>query len=92
MRRLVRRLIEPGREGWGSAAVKRITLYGAVLAIAVALGTFALIVQQHERALQDSKRELQNLAVALGDQIDRSFQSLDLVQRSLVDRLQSLGQ
>ena len=72
-------------------AARRVMLLGALLGAVVALSTGTLLYQQHQRALEDAKRELLNVAVVLGDHIDRSFQSVDLVQSSLLDRIHNLG-
>ncbi len=44
-----------------------------------------------DRALFDSERELKNTALILAEQIDRSFQAVDLVQSSVIEKIQSLG-
>src|SRR6185437_5304654 len=44
-----------------------------------------------DRALFDSERELKNTALILAEQIDRTFQAVDLVQISVIERIQSLG-
>ncbi len=43
------------------------------------------------RALFESERELKNTALILSEQIDRTFQGVDLVQSSIIDSIQSLG-
>ena len=44
-----------------------------------------------DRALFDSERELKNTALILAEQIDRTFQAIDLVQSSVIEKIQSLG-
>ena len=44
-----------------------------------------------DRALFDSERELKNTALILAEQIDRTFQAVDLVQSSVIEKIQSLG-
>src|SRR5262249_10131777 len=64
---------------------------GISLIAAVALGIAALAFHFRDRALADTQRELSNTALILADQSDRAFQALDLVQQSLIDRMQALG-
>jgi diguanylate cyclase (GGDEF)-like protein len=44
-----------------------------------------------ERALLESERELKNTALILAEQIDRTFQGIDLVQSSVLEKIQSQG-
>ncbi len=44
-----------------------------------------------DRALLESERELKNTALILAEQIDRTFQAIDLVQSSVLEKIQSLG-
>jgi diguanylate cyclase (GGDEF)-like protein len=41
--------------------------------------------------LLESERELKNTALILAEQIDRTFQGIDLVQSSVLERIKSLG-
>jgi len=43
------------------------------------------------RALLESERELNNTALIFAEQMDRIFQGVDLVQSSVIDKIQSLG-
>src|SRR3569833_1828299 len=66
-------------------------LIGAALLIgAIVIGTAFLVANFRERALNDSERELKNTVLILSEQIDRSFQAIELVQRSVVDRTGAL--
>src|SRR5712691_1713518 len=64
---------------------------GVLLAAAVTAGTGLILSNLRERALVDSERELQNIVLVLAEQADRAFQAIDLVQTSLIERLQTLG-
>jgi hypothetical protein len=44
-----------------------------------------------DRALRESERDLQNTALIIAEQIDRSFQAVDLVQSSVIDKIRALG-
>jgi len=50
-----------------------------------------MLSKLRERALEDSKRELQNLALTLAEQTERSFQAVELVQTSLIEQFRALG-
>jgi diguanylate cyclase (GGDEF)-like protein/PAS domain S-box-containing protein len=68
-----------------------LVICGALLIAAVAIGTAITMGQFRDRALADSERELQNTALILAEQTDRSFQALDLVLASITERIESLG-
>jgi PAS domain S-box-containing protein len=62
-----------------------------LLVAAVAISAGLILSNLHSRALADSERELENIALVLAEQIDRTFQALDLVQTSLIERMKTLG-
>lgn len=66
-------------------------LVGGILALALALWTALLLWNLRVRTIEESKRELQNLALVLVEQTDRAFQALELVQASLTERVESTG-
>jgi PAS domain-containing protein len=70
--------------------IRYLILCGALLIAAIAVGTALLLSNFHNRALVDSERELKNTALILAEQIDRSFQALELVQGSVIERMHSL--
>jgi PAS domain S-box-containing protein len=74
-----------------SRAVELLIFCGVFLAIAVVISTALVISNLRHRALVDSERELQNIALVLAEQSDRAFQALGLLQTSLIDRMQTLG-
>jgi diguanylate cyclase (GGDEF)-like protein/PAS domain S-box-containing protein len=70
----------------------RLLVFCAVLLIAgIAAGTVVIFQNLRDRALSDSERELGNTALILAEQLDRSFQSLDLVQAAVVEKIHALG-
>ena len=71
--------------------VKLIVFCGALLIAAVSIGTAWFVFNTRARALADTERELSNVALVLTEEIDRSFQSLALVQASVIEGMQSLG-
>jgi len=64
---------------------------GCVLIAAIAGGTALLVDNLRERALAESERELKDTALVLTEQIDRSFQALDAIERNAADRIGALG-
>ena len=58
---------------------------------AVTAATGGLLLNLRERDLVESERRLNGLALVLAEQIDRSFQSIELIQTAVIDRMQSLG-
>jgi hypothetical protein len=62
-----------------------------LLIAAIAAGTVLTVEHSKNRALADSQRELKNTALILSQQIDRSFQAIELVEKSVAVRVNSLG-
>jgi diguanylate cyclase (GGDEF)-like protein/PAS domain S-box-containing protein len=67
--------------------VRWLIIGGALLIAVIAVGTTILVGSFRDRALADTERELKNTALILAEQIDRSFQALELVQRSVLEKL-----
>jgi diguanylate cyclase (GGDEF)-like protein/PAS domain S-box-containing protein len=67
--------------------VRLVLVTAALLVCAVLAATAFLIASFRDRTLNDSKRELKNTALIVAEQLDRSFQAIDLLQRSLLDRM-----
>jgi PAS domain-containing protein len=62
------------------------------LLFVVIIGAIAFLVNNfRHRALADTERELNNSALILAEQIDRSFQSLELVERSVQENIDALN-
>src|SRR5262245_211636 len=72
-------------------AMKLLIASGVTLIVATILTTAALVLNFRDRALSDAERELANTALILAEQSDRAFQSLELVQVSLIERMKALG-
>ncbi|WP_188579199.1 putative bifunctional diguanylate cyclase/phosphodiesterase [Azorhizobium oxalatiphilum] len=64
-----------------------LTLIGTTLALVVIMGAILLAVSLRSQAITERRRELQNLALALAEQSDRAFQSLQQVQTSVIERI-----
>jgi diguanylate cyclase (GGDEF)-like protein len=63
----------------------------ALLAAAVTVTTVLQLSDLRERAIADAERELQNTAVVLAAQTDRTFKAVEIVETDLIRRIQSLG-
>ena len=63
---------------------------GFLVAAMIVAGTALMLANLRDRHLIETTRELQNLALTLAEQMDRSFNAVELVQRSLSDPLESL--
>jgi diguanylate cyclase (GGDEF)-like protein len=61
------------------------------LIAAIVIGTAIMAGNLRERALLENERELKNTALILAEQIDRTFQGIDLVQSSVLEKIQSQG-
>jgi diguanylate cyclase (GGDEF)-like protein len=64
---------------------------GIVLMTIIGAVTGALLFHLRGRALGDAEAEVRNLALVLAEHTNRSFQAVELVQKSLVGRIESLG-
>jgi diguanylate cyclase (GGDEF)-like protein len=76
---------------WRDRPIRYLILCGVLLIAAIAVSTAIMVGNFRNRALGDSERELKNTALILAEQIDRSFQGLELVQSSVMDKIRSLG-
>src|ERR1700674_5464777 len=56
---------------------------GFLVAAMIVAGTVLMLVNLRDQKLIETTRELQNLALTLAEQMDRSFDAVELVQRSL---------
>ena len=89
-----RRSAPPGREALAAPRhqpVRYLLIGGALLICAILVATGFLVASFRERALDDSERELKNTVLILAEQLDRSFQAIELVQHSVIDRIAAAG-
>ncbi|KQT60704.1 MULTISPECIES: putative bifunctional diguanylate cyclase/phosphodiesterase [unclassified Aureimonas] len=63
----------------------------AFVTFGINIGAVAVMASQRNDMLVHSDRDIQNLAVLLAKQTDRSFQAIDAIQRNVVDHLSRLG-
>src|SRR5713226_1715349 len=81
----------PSRTTWRSRPVLLLVLCGLLLGGIIVAGTGVILSNLRDRALADSERELQNIVLVLAEQTDGAFQAVELVHKSVIERMQSLG-
>jgi len=81
----------PATPIWRNRPIRYLVLCGALLIAAIAIGTTIMVLNSRDRALADSERELKNTALILAEQVERNFQAIELIQASIIERIQSLG-
>jgi hypothetical protein len=75
------RMIAPRR------SIPYLVVSAVVLIGVIAAATAYLVAEFRERELRNAERELSNTALVVTEQLDRSFQSVELVQRSVLDSI-----
>jgi diguanylate cyclase (GGDEF)-like protein/PAS domain S-box-containing protein len=71
--------------------VRWLVISAVAIAAVIVVGTCLIISSLRNHALADSRREIRNLAYMLAEASDRSIQAVELVQKSLIDRMERLG-
>ncbi len=79
------------RVPWYSRPIRLIIVSGIILIAIVIAATASLLANLRGHALAEKERALESLALVLAEQIDRSFQSIELIQTVVIERMQSLG-
>lgn len=79
------------RTPWYSRPTRLIITCGIILIVVVIAVTASLLLNLRDRNLAEKERALESLALVLAEQIDRSFQSIELIQMSEIERMKSLG-
>ena len=72
-------------------APRLMLLLMAALAVVIAAGTGLLLVDLRGRALEVVSRTLQNSALILADQAERSFEAVEVMQTAMIERLEAAG-
>ena len=68
-----------------------IVVCGLLLLTVITAGIGSLHTFLRDRALADRGHELQSLSLSIAEQADRSFQAVDAVEQSLIERMRRLG-
>ncbi|MFZ0778338.1 MAG: hypothetical protein WAM74_17765 [Xanthobacteraceae bacterium] len=80
-----------GLAAWHNLPIRYLILCGMTLIAAIGIGTAIMADNLRDRALRESERELKNTALILAEQLDRSLQAIDMVQSSVIEKIQSLS-
>ena len=75
---------------WRNRPIRYLILSGVTLITAIVVSTAIMVGNLRDRALSESERQLQNSALILSEQIDRMFEEIDLVQSSVIEKIQAL--
>jgi diguanylate cyclase (GGDEF)-like protein/PAS domain S-box-containing protein len=79
------------RSPWYSRPTRLIVICGIILVVIVLAATAGLLSNSRDRDLAEKERALDGLTLVLAEQIDRSFQSIELIQAAVVERMRTLG-
>ena len=71
--------------------IQLIIACGFILIAVVVVVTSSLLSNMRDRDLAQKERTLESLATMLAEQLDRSFQSIDLIQTMVIQQMQSYG-
>ena len=74
----------------GSQLTRWLYASGFLVAVIIVAATAIMLANLRERQLANTKRELQNLVLALSEQMVRTFDAVELVQNSLSEPLEAL--
>src|SRR6185295_9029060 len=74
----------------GRKPILSLVIGGILLAVAIDAGAGIFVVQQRNRAIEASEREIASFATILGRQIERDFQSLEFVENGLIDQFKAM--
>ncbi len=79
------------RTPWYTHPIRLIVICGIILVAVVVAVTASLLLNLRDRDLAEKERSLERLAVVLAEEIDRSFQSIELIQMPEIERIKHLG-
>ncbi len=79
------------RKVWTSSAVRLVVIASAILIAVIVAAVWILLSDLRRDEIAKNKRDLESLALVLANQIDRSFQSIELIQNDLVERIKNRG-
>ena len=80
-----------GLAAWRNRSIRYLILCGVLIVAAIMVSTAIMVSNLRNRALYESERELKNTALILAEEIDRTFQAIDLVQSSVIEKIRSSG-
>ncbi|WP_363331211.1 EAL domain-containing protein [Bradyrhizobium sp.] len=71
--------------------IRWLILGGMLLIMAIATGTAVMVGNFRERALDGSKRELENTVLLLARHFDQQFEDLEFVEKDIISHIHSSG-
>ena len=71
--------------------IQLLILCGILFVGAIISSSVLLLSNLHKRALTESFRELNNVDLMLSEQTDRAIRATELIEDSLIERMQALG-
>jgi diguanylate cyclase (GGDEF)-like protein len=74
-----------------SRPITILAVSGILLIAAIAFGTVLVVFKFQDRALANSERELQNIALMLARHVDQQLEEVELVQKNILERVRSAG-
>jgi diguanylate cyclase (GGDEF)-like protein/PAS domain S-box-containing protein len=79
---------EAAKTAWGFQPVRLIIICGIILIGAVIAATAGLLLNLRNHVLAESERNLTRLSLVIAEEIDRTFQSVELIQTAVIERMQ----
>jgi len=76
---------------WSSRPIQLIIIGGTLLIGLTITLAWVLLSSLRDEHIADSKRDLEGVATVLAESLDRTFQSIGLVQTAVIERIQRLG-
>jgi diguanylate cyclase (GGDEF)-like protein len=76
---------------WRNRLMRTLMLCGILIIAAIAVGSAGMWKSSRDRELAGNQRDLKNAALILSEMLNRSFETLQLVQKGIIGKLQSLG-
>ena len=76
---------------WRNRPSRYLILCGVTLIAVIVVSTAIMVDNLRNRALSNGERELKNTALILAEEVDRTFQAVDLIQSSIIAKIRSLG-
>ncbi len=76
---------------WSSHPFRLVLAASGLLIAVIVMAAWMLLANLRSEQIAKGERDLESLTTLLAEQIDRSFQSIELVQTSVLDRIKSFG-
>jgi len=76
---------------WASYPVRLIVLSSLAVIAAILTATWILLANLRSEQITENERDLESLSLVLAEQLDRSFQSIEVIQADIADRMKNLG-